>query len=393
MFLAASAKGQMILLYARSEQNPMAGRFKIIILFTGLSLILSSASFSAQLLNDTSALSLIRKNVDHIYNMQHDEANEIYSEITKAYPNHPIVYLLRGIMTYWENYPLLYTAPAHISFEEDLRQSISLAENNHNPEYEAEYLLTNLCARAMLLMFYADNEITMEVIPLTISTYKCIRRSFDFTSASTDLYYFTGLYNYYREAYPRAHPIYKSLALLFPQGDIETGLNELKTASTKSVVLRAESCFILAWIYLYYENIFPDALYYCKTLHNKYPANELYFAMYIKNLLIMRQYDDAENLITAKPDEEAGSFLKAQLAIFRGILQEKKYNNLKLAEQHYNEGIRDLTPVGKYGNEYAAYGYFGLSRISEARGENKTRKTYRREAIRLTDYKKINFDD
>jgi len=100
-----------------------------------------------------------------------------------------------------------------------MRQCIRLAETNNNPAYEAEYLLANLCARGMLLMFYAENDLIMEVIPLTISAYKYLRRAFDFASICTDLYYFTGVYNYYREAYPEAHPVYKTLAFLFPKGN------------------------------------------------------------------------------------------------------------------------------------------------------------------------------
>jgi hypothetical protein len=67
---------------------------------------------------------------------------------------------------------MLRTTPSLVSFEEDLRQCIRLSETNDNPDYEAEYLLANLCARGMLLMFYDDNALISEVIPLTISTYK-----------------------------------------------------------------------------------------------------------------------------------------------------------------------------------------------------------------------------
>ena len=116
-------------------------------------------------------------------------------------------------MTYWENFPLLNTCPAKDSFEEDLRQCIKIAEKNSYPEHEAEYLLANLCARGFLLMYYSDNNLVMEVIPLATSTYKYMRRSFDFTSVCTDLYYFTGVYNYYRDAYPKAYPVYKPLRL------------------------------------------------------------------------------------------------------------------------------------------------------------------------------------
>ena len=40
---------------------------------------------------------------------------------------------------------------------------INLSEKNDNPVYDADYLLSNLCARGMLLMFYADNDLAIEV--------------------------------------------------------------------------------------------------------------------------------------------------------------------------------------------------------------------------------------
>ena len=60
---------------------------------------------NAQLLQDTTALNLVREDIDYIYNMQFNDAREVYTKIVSLYPGHPIVYLLRGIMTYWENYP------------------------------------------------------------------------------------------------------------------------------------------------------------------------------------------------------------------------------------------------------------------------------------------------
>ena len=76
----------------------------------------------------------------------------------------------------------------------------------------------------------------------------------------------------------------------------------------------------------------------------------------------------------------------------KGILQEKRYLDNKLAQQYYYKGINDISIFGRYGNEYAAYAYFGLSRISEDNGEKHTRKIYRKEALKLADFKKINFD-
>ena len=245
----------------------MSRLFKILVCFTGLSLFACSSSLEAQLLRDSAILDLVKKNIDCIYNLQFREARDLYTRIIAAYPEHPVRYLIKGMMTYWENYPLLNSSPSKGIFEEDLRQCIKAAEKNTNPDYEAEYLLSNLSARGFLLMYYSDNNLVMEVIALASSSYKYMRRSFDFTSVCTDLYYFTGVYNYYIEAYPKAYPVYKPLTLMFPSGDMKEGLSQLNTAATKSVVLRAESAFILTYIYENFENNYFLAHNYSGSIH------------------------------------------------------------------------------------------------------------------------------
>jgi hypothetical protein len=367
--------------------------FKIIITCMGLSIFLSLAPANAQILQDTTALNLVREDIDYIYNLQFNNAREVYTKIVKLYPEHPIVFLLKGIMTYWVNYPMLHTTPAHVTFEEDMRQCIKLSETNIKPDYEAEYLLADLCASGMLLMYYDDNDLIMEVIPLTKSTYIHLRRAYNFTSVCQDLNYFTGLYDYYREGYPKVFPIYKSLLLPFPAGDMAKGLKELKTAAINSFVLRPESCSLLSSIYLNFENKYPESLNYCTTLHDQYPENTYYLTYYIKDLLLMKQYDEAEKQILLSSKVMENKYFQAELMILKGILQEKKYHEFKLAQQYYIQGISDISLFGKYGNEFAAYAYFGLHRISESNDEKQVNNTYRREAMKLATFKKINFDN
>ena len=370
----------------------MSFRSKMILICSFLISILSTLSLNAQLLRDTTTLKLVKQDIDYIYNLQFEKAQEVYTKIVNTYPQHPIGYLLKGMMNYWENYPLLHTSQSHVSFEEDMRECIKLSELNEKPEDRAEYLLADLCSRGFLLLFYDDNDLIMEVTPLTISTYKYIRRSFDFTSGCTDLYYFTGLYNYYREEYPKMYPVYKSLVFLFPPGDLDAGIKQLQTAALSAVVLRAESAIVLVGTFLGFENNLQQSTYYCKTLHDNYPANGIYLEMYIRNLLLMKKYDEAEKLISESSVTEGSNFVRAQLTILNGLLREKKYNDYKLARQYYNKGINELSLFGKYGNEYTAYAYFGLSRITTYDDEKHTRKIYRKEAMKLAEFKKIDFD-
>lgn len=338
-------------------------------------------------------MNLVRKEIDCIYNMQFNDARQIYNKIKAAYPDHPVIPLIRAMITYWENYPLTKTGSGKSSFEEDLRECVKISEQNNNPANEAEYLLADLCARGFLLLYYSDNNMVMEVIPLASSSYKYLMRSFNFTSAFADFYYFTGVYNYYRDAYPRAYPVYKPIVMLFPSGDMQTGLRQLNLAGVNSVVLRAESLVLLSNIYVTFENNFSDGIVYSRILLEHYPDNPNFLAIYLRNLLLLKSYDEADQLVESAYAESENKYFRAQRSIFRGILAEKKHHDNKSASELYKKGLLNLSSFGDYGNEYAAYCYFGLSRISETDGKKNEAEIYRKEALRLAVFKKINFDN
>jgi hypothetical protein len=353
---------------------------------------LSIGTLQAQILQDTASFSLIKKGIDYIYNYRFDEAIEVYNKLSQSYPGHPVGYLFRGIITYWKNYPLLPSSPEKVNYESDMRKCIELCEARHNASDETELLLADLCARGMLLLFYADNDLSMEVFPLATSTYPYLMHSFNFTSIYNDFYFFTGLYNYYREAYPDAYPVYKTFAFIFPKGDKVKGLKELQNAAKNSIVLKAESASFLSLIYLSFENNYNEASQYSRYLYKLYPDNIQYLASYIKSLLLIKQYDEAERLIIKSVNKTDNPYFKAQLVIFHGILQEKKYFNTESAQQDYTNGVKSMSQFGEFGNEYTAYAYFGLSRIYGIKGDTKNRKIFRKKALEKADFKKIDFD-
>jgi len=366
-------------------------RFNFVVFCISFAFYLSISEINAQILKDPSSISVIKKTVDLIYDFQFKNAKAACDELSVSFPGHPVVYILKGMIKYWANYPILPSSPVRFEYENDLQTCIRLCEKNHEKTEEPEYLLINLCARGLLLLFYSDNDLNTDVFPLATSTYPYIRDSFKVTSHFSDFYFFTGLYNYYREAYPEAHPVYKALAFLFPKGDMVKGLQELHMAGQNSIFLKAESYSFLSWICTNYENDIHKAASFSKTLHELYPENIQYKAVYIKNLLLLKHYDEAEIHMRSSRPEKGNSYYSAQLAIFNGILQEKKYHNGDLAKQYYEKGIKDISVFCVYGNEYSAYAYFGLSRITE--GGDKKKNTYRKMALELADFKRDDFSD
>jgi len=356
-------------------------------------MLLCSAQAKGQILNNTSSLNLVKEGIESIYNFRFSEADEVCKKLSKSFPDHPVIYLLQGMIKYWENFPLIPTSGFRASYEKDMRKCIELCEADKSKADDAEFLLANLSARGMLLLFYSDNNLNREVIPLATSTYQLIMRSFKHTSTYNDFYFFTGLYNYYRETYPEVYPIYNVVAFLLPKGDKIKGLNELNIVATNSIFLKAEASSFLSAIYSSFENDFRKATNYSKTLHELYPNNPQYLAMYSKNLLLTKRYDEAENhILSASGQYTDKSYLHAEFIILNGILHEKKYQNITIAEQYYLEGIEELSAFGHYGNEFSAYGYFGLSRVTDISVDKNARKSSRKKALEIADFKNITFD-
>ncbi len=352
-----------------------------------------SGSLYSQILKDTADINLIRRGVDYIYDLKFDRAREVYAKISSDYPGNPIPYLFRGIITYWENYPLVPGSPNVPSFKKDMKKCMNIAEGECSTADYPEYLLADLCARGMLLMYYADNDVSMSVLSLAPSTYRYIRRSFEYTSEYSDFYFFTGLYNYYREEYVDVHPVYKSLAILFPRGSRTKGLKELQTASRKSIFLRADSYSYLSYIYLGYENNYEKSMEYLDSLHSMYPDNMVFMTEYIKNLLLLKRYDAAEDALNKCKTGSLNDYFRASISIFNGIIQEKVRMNYRIAKDDYDKGLDLLNGYGEFADDYRAFAYFGLSRISGYYGEKSDRKKYRKQALNLASFKKISFDN
>jgi hypothetical protein len=364
-------------------------RLKIMAFSLGMYLLTGFIQIEAQVLRDTAALKLVEETVDQMYNMRFREAVRICNNITEKYPEHPVVNLLRGMIIYWENFPLMSESVEGRAFEYQMRLCIDKSED-YEPENEAEFLLITLCARGSLLAFYSSNDLLSKAFSLGRPSYRYLRRSFKFTGIFPDFYFFTGLYNYYREAYPVAYPAYRLLFSVFPKGDRVKGMRELRIAFRESIFLKAEASTFLSSNYKYFENDFERALYFSRSIYNEYPLNIIYRINCIEDLLLTGKYNEAEKLLNYSNSNKR--YYQAQLTILRGILSEKKYNDLNKAEQLYSAGIESISEYNNYGEQYTAYAWFGLSRISGLKNDRHNQRTYRRKANDLTSFGDVNFD-
>ena len=69
---------------------------------------------------------------------------------------------------------------------------------------------------------------------------------------------------------------------------------------------------------------------------------------YIKNLLFLRNFDEAEKLILTSENIQHKYFM-GQLAVFKGFLQEMKYKNYTLAGDFTRKVLSDMKNFGSRG--------------------------------------------
>jgi hypothetical protein len=346
-----------------------------------------------QILKDQEAFDQVKKGVVSIYNFQFEDASEISLYIDKKCGECALSYLFKGIEIYWKNFPLTPGSKNAEIFEKYLEKGISLSEAKLKiNESDAESLLSGLGSAGLLLLYYADNGLSGKVISLAPKTYQWVMKSFNFTKTYKDFYFITGLYNYYREAYANAHPIYKPALIFFPHGNRKMGLAQLKIAADSSVFLAAESMTFLAGIYQDFERDPAKAIMYSKKLKESFPRNHQYELAYIRDLLVIKKFGEAESLLNGLPYESLNLYYQSQIDVFKGVIQEQKYKSLKAAEQLYWSGINKAETYGSIGAEFASYGYFGLSRINIAFGNSKYAKQYHKKAKELSTFDHVNFD-
>ncbi|MBU8893378.1 MAG: hypothetical protein KOO66_11400 [Bacteroidales bacterium] len=358
-------------------------------------LFAQSLNISAQesIFSDTTYIMSLKAEVDNIYNFQFDNSEEVYKELEEKYPDHAFTQLFYAIMIYWKYFPIVPESEQYIILAEKTAKAISIVEEIlEKDKSNTEAIFFNLMSRMFIMQYYADNGASSKVIPHLGRAYKMVTSGFDLSDSLIDFHFSTGVYNYYREAYPKAYPIYKPVAFFFPDGDIEYGLQQLEFNWENGIFLDAESLFFLVYINLNFEKNYDKSLEYLEHLNKAYPKNPLYLSYRIQTLLLKQEYDLALVYISKLRELKfRNDFFPVVSDIYEAIIQEKKNKNYSKATKMYAKSVKSLEKYGSYGNSYSSVAFYGLSRIYAGKDKKKS-KEYRKLANDLAIYPHINFD-
>ncbi len=266
-----------------------------------------------------------------------------------------------------------------------LDQSLDQAEKMQKSEHTwLEGIFFDLFSRAFKAMFWADNGKTGKVIPDLGPMYSSTKEGFILMDQFSEFYFSTGLYNYYVEAYPEAHPGYKALVAFMRNGDRELGLEQLDYAIKHTTFVKVQSQLFMSLIQLNYENDLEAASFFAEELYSSYPRNPYFQGLLVIIFLHLNQYEQVDEILDATKSQE-GMFSEMVRLLARAYISEKSGDG-EGAETKYLSCIKIADKLGPFTDTFMAVGYMGLSRLQEEKGLYNEAKKYARKASDYTNY-------
>ena len=364
----------------------MRNRHKIIIF---LLLIIHYNSIS-QIFSDSILIKRIEKEVYNIYNFNFEPAEILYKELKKQYPNHPVSHLYCSLLIYWKYFPIISGNSIQDSLDNNMIKTIEKAQIILDKnESNSEAIFFNLSARLLLIMHYADNDHPSKVISYLPKTYNLAMKGQELTKEIIDFSFSTGLYNYYREAYPKAYPVYKPITYFFPKGNMEMGIKQLEFTGREGVFMAAEALSFLFYIYTNFEKNYIAGHNAAIKLNRKFPDNPLYYSYRIRTTLLNKEYIEAIPMIMKlKKMSHTNDFFKMMAYIYEGYVEEKLKMNYNKAEAFYKYAIELGMKYDNFVDDRLSYAYFGLARVYEHK-DSKLAKKYKKLAEENTAYRHL----
>lgn len=353
-----------------------------------LILFVISATFvfaQTPLLKNSESVNALRTTLDQIYNFQFEEAEKRIENQEHHLGIHPANFLIRALLIYWRDRPLIPGSEMYLQYEIYLKEAIDLSESFIDREtLQMEGMFYSMAGNALLAELYSEEGVGFKVINAAKKSYKYLKSGKERMEEFPDFYFSTGLYNYYREKYPELYPFYKSFMWLFARGNMEQGIEQLKMAEQSGVFSRVEATIYLFHIYLRYENNPEMAYPYARKLVENYPKNLKFISHLIEVLVGMNQFDQAERWLYLLNRAERPVFRMAAM-LFTAIICEKR-NQLDEASRLLEKAFALHEELRSSNFHYLSMLYATEARVADKRNNMELAREFYKKALKSDPY-------
>ena len=212
------------------------------------------------------------KGMELVYNMQYNEAKNIFDEIIKIEPQSGYGYFLKSICYFWLFTDNKQNEKIKNEYESISFKAIDITEEmleKNEDNIDAMFYLGGIYGN--LGRYYALDGSWIKAYWYGKKGKNFLEDVIEKDKNYYDAYVGLGIYHYYADELPK---LFKILSFILGiEGDRELGLNELRLAITNSKNTRTEAMIFLGSIYINFEKDFEKALPLFKEIYDKYPGN------------------------------------------------------------------------------------------------------------------------
>ena len=321
-------------------------------------------------------LQLVKQGMDYIYNKEFTRSAATIRKIESSMNRSAIPDLMKAMEVFWRYYPIHTNEKQLTRYQEFLMKSYArtqevLGEDESNPEA----IFLAMASQGLLAESYAESGRSFKAVGAAKRAYNYIKQGSRRIGQYQEFLLTTGLYNYYREYYPEAHPIYRPLMSFFMKGDKELGIKQLEMAAKDASISHVIAQYYLGYIYMRYEYIPHKALRQGRKLYKSYPKNDLFQAIYLESLIINGKYKEARPLAKGL-QQNSNPYSKIYGQLFLGVIEEKD-GNIASAENLYRSTLKLNQDHEMERDHLEAYAYLGLGRIYERKNDPQARKYFK----------------
>ena len=229
--------------------------------------------------------------INHLYDLEFDEAEKLFAKVVSEKPDHPVGYFYLAMVTWSRLSVGFWTAENLKEYVERIDATISVAkkaiEKNEKDSRNYFYLGGALGFKGR---FELMQQKWFSSYNLAYDAIQALKSCQELDPDNKDVLLGLGIYDYYTA---KLSGVLKFLTYLFlHRGNKDEGLRKLNVAAKEAIYSGPEAKSMLIHIYLYLEEDYEKALPLIQDLRTKFKNNSRY--PFFEGLVYIRQNRDSK---------------------------------------------------------------------------------------------------
>ena len=346
---------------------------------------------SGSILDDPRVQELGKLGLDHLYNMERDEAKEAFDAIEELYPNHPVGPFLRGLNIWWD---VMVDLPAEThdrAFFDEMDEAVDRANRmlkRNRRDFDAMFfkgaalgfsgrLKSN---RGKWFAAALDGKIALDYV-MAIAEKEDDNADFGFGKA---------IYDYFSVVIPQEYPVVKPFTVFMPKGNKERGLENLQRTVDEGYFIKTEAAYFLLQIYYSYEKSYRKSLEHVQWLRQAHPKNSFFHTFEGRVYFRWGRWGDAlpifEDVIEKFNAGEAGySQSIAEQALYYAARTHMVYDRYDVALA-YLLRLEQMTEQAEEPSVFRVLAFLRLGMVYDAKDRRDIATRYYNQVLEMDDW-------